>query len=218
MPCICHLNGYELKDAAARKQLQQQQEQITQQQQQIDTALQEQQQQIDTALQEQQAQLNTQLQQQQAQITAQQQQQQATFNQAMQAQQEQMDTALRGFEEEAEQTQQEVNEALETLKNRSISVESWAQEVKSSDSAAWHECSGNVAAVFVNVATTSGECIISGIWTPATSGMKNFMYGILNPSGTSDVWATTVYIDGNKVSITRNGTATLKYFVTALLA
>ena len=183
--CICHFCGYEIKDAAAR-------ESIKTLENGFDTALQQQQTQLDTALQQQQTQLDTALQQQQTQLDT-----------ALQQQQTEFDTAM-----------QEADAILQSMNNSLLSVESWDSEIEA-NAAVEHECGGTVVAVLLMLARTQGDTMLTGIWTPATSGIANNLYGVVNTN--PDSFSTTVTIENNKVSVEKSGSATMHFYATAII-
>ena len=113
------------------------------------------------------------------------------------------------------QLAKENKQEIDALKAGSVAFDSWVCEVSKSTEQAWHSCGRNVAAVFVSATNGNSGRIMTGIWTPATSGMKNMFYGYTTAS--LDSWDTTVYINGDQVSVTREGAATLTYYCTAIV-
>ena len=95
-------------------------------------------------------------------------------------------------------------------------IETWNTTV-SYNKQATHEFSGNVQAVIVGLQLTTGGAMISAIWSKNMSGIQQNCYGRLG-NGASDTWKTTVKIDGKKVTISRDATTTLEYYVAAILA
>ena len=93
------------------------------------------------------------------------------------------------------------------------STESWEATLSNAGSHT-HTCARTPVAVIVG-AQYQGTGLVTGIWTPATSGLENSMYGATG--GYTDVWPTTVTIDGKNVTVKRGGSASLKYFVTAIM-
>jgi hypothetical protein len=93
------------------------------------------------------------------------------------------------------------------------STESWEATLSNAGSHT-HTCARTPVAVIVG-AQYQGTGLVTGIWTPATSGLENSMYGATG--GYTDVWPTTVTIDGKNVTVKRGGGASLKYFVTAIM-
>lgn len=92
-------------------------------------------------------------------------------------------------------------------------VENWETTLSNSGSNT-HTCARTPVAVIVG-AQYQGTGLVTGIWTPATSGLENSMYG--ETGGYTDVWPTTVTINGKNVTVKRGGSASLKYFVTAIM-
>ena len=93
------------------------------------------------------------------------------------------------------------------------STESWETTLSNSGSNT-HTCARTPVAVIVG-AQYQGTGLVTGMWTPATSGLENSMYGATG--GYTDVWPTTVTIKGKNVTVKRGGSASLKYFVTAIM-
>ena len=93
------------------------------------------------------------------------------------------------------------------------STESWEATLSNAGSHT-HTCARTPVAVIVG-AQYQGTGLVTGIWTPATSGLENSMYG--ETGGYTDVWPTTVTINGKNVTVKRGGNASLKYFVTAIM-
>ena len=92
-------------------------------------------------------------------------------------------------------------------------VENWETTLSNSGSNT-HTCARTPVAVIVG-AQYQGTGLVTGMWTPATSGLENSMYG--ETGGYTDVWPTTVTINGKNVTVKRGGNASLKYFVTAIM-
>lgn len=92
-------------------------------------------------------------------------------------------------------------------------VENWETTLSNSGSNT-HTCARTPVAVIVG-AQYQGTGLVTGMWTPATSGLENSMYGATG--GYTDVWPTTVTIKGKNVTVKRGGSASLKYFVTAIM-
>jgi hypothetical protein len=96
-----------------------------------------------------------------------------------------------------------------------VRFENWNTTIKGNASDS-HSCGGKVVAVIVAARRNNVGAIITGIWTPQTSGMENCFHGYLGDS-VLDQWYTTVSISGNNVTINRNGPDTITYYCTAVI-
>jgi hypothetical protein len=93
---------------------------------------------------------------------------------------------------------------------------SWDTTLENNGSST-HECGGTVAMVVVTARYKNAGAIMTGVWTPATSGMVNHFYGYLGANESLDKWSTAVTIDGSNVTVTRGAAGSVTYYCTAMV-
>lgn len=119
-------------------------------------------------------------------------------------------------ESELEDTVANLSKRTKTLEARNnVRFESWDATIANNESNT-RTCGGTVVAVIVAARYKNAGQIITGIWTPQTSGMENSFYGYLG-NEVLDKWNTTVSISGQTVTVTRGGSGSVTYYCTAIV-
>ena len=138
----------------------------------------------------------------------------AAARNSIKALEDNFDTALQEQQAQLNTTLQEADAFLQSMKSSILSVESWDSAIVG-DTTIEHEFNGTIVAVFVSEVYEAKNTMLCGIWTPATSGITNNLYGIINEN--ADTYAVNVTISNNKVAITREGYSDMHVYVTALV-
>lgn len=97
-----------------------------------------------------------------------------------------------------------------------VRFENWDTTLENNGSST-HRCNGAVAMVVVTARYKNAGPIMTGVWTPATSGMTNHLYGYMGANESLDKWSTAVSIDGENVTVTRGATGSVTYYCTAMV-
>lgn len=119
--------------------------------------------------------------------------------------------------EDFERSVTSINERLTALETKqSVRFENWETTLENNGSSS-HDCGGTVTMVIVTARYKNAGPIMTGTWTPATSGMENLFYGKLGANNSLDNWNTTVTISGSKVTVTRGAAGNITYYCTAVI-
>lgn len=119
-------------------------------------------------------------------------------------------------ETELEQTVEAISQRTTALEARNnVRFESWETTIANNGSNT-HQCGGTVVMVIVAARYNDTGSMVTGMWTPATSGIENTMYG-KSGNGTLDHWSTTVSITGKNVTVTRGASGSVTYYCTAVI-
>lgn len=94
-----------------------------------------------------------------------------------------------------------------------LSTESWSTTLSNSSST--HTCSKTPKIIIVNaVYGNYTSYMTTGIWLASTSGKTDMMYS--NNSNGSDTFACTVTVSGKNVTVKREGSYSITYYVTVI--
>lgn len=105
-----------------------------------------------------------------------------------------------------------VTSAIQTQLNGKVYVESKTAQIAGNETGTF-TFSGNVKAVVVSAGYSTGH-IMTGFWDLNTSGRTSMFYGYMQ-STTLSTWETKVTISGKTVSVFRDGSVGLYFYVTA---
>lgn len=105
--------------------------------------------------------------------------------------------------------------ANDAIARNNVRFESWNIALANNASNA-QTCAGTVVAVIVAARYKNTGPILTGVWTPQTSGMENAFYGYLGDN-VLDKWQTTVTISDKTVTVTRGGDGSITYYCTAII-
>ena len=105
-----------------------------------------------------------------------------------------------------------VTSAIQTQLNGKVYVESKTAQIAGNATGTF-TFSGNVKAVVVSAGYSTGH-IMTGFWDLNTSGRTTMFYGYMQ-SNTLSTWETKVTISGKTVSVLRDGSVGLYFYVTA---
>ena len=119
--------------------------------------------------------------------------------------------------EDFERSVTSINERLTALETKqSVRFVNWETTLENNGSST-HDCGGTVTMVLVTARYKNDGPIITGTWTPATSGMENLFYGKLGTNNAIDNWNTTVTISGSQVTVPRGAAGNITYYCTAVI-